>query len=79
MPIVGTVERSASDRRPRWSASRPEPRFPPAWRELLEDAIGAGLHVENSLHQFLRDDPELGELAVGTASSCATCAARRPT
>ena len=22
-------------------------RFPPAWRDLLEDAIGAGLHVEN--------------------------------
>ena len=38
-------------------------RFPPAWRELLKEAVGAGLHVENGLHQFLRDDPELAPLA----------------
>jgi uncharacterized NAD-dependent epimerase/dehydratase family protein len=38
-------------------------RFPPAWRELLKDAIRAGLHVENGLHQFLADDPELSGLA----------------
>jgi uncharacterized NAD-dependent epimerase/dehydratase family protein len=38
-------------------------RFPPAWRELLKQAIAAGLHVENGLHQFLADDPELRELA----------------
>ncbi|HVM68940.1 MAG TPA: DUF1611 domain-containing protein [Gaiellaceae bacterium] len=40
-------------------------RFPPAWRELLKEAVGAGLHVENGLHQFLRDDPELAPLAAG--------------
>jgi uncharacterized NAD-dependent epimerase/dehydratase family protein len=38
-------------------------RFPPAWRELLKDAIRAGLHVENGLHQFLADDSELRGLA----------------
>jgi uncharacterized NAD-dependent epimerase/dehydratase family protein len=38
-------------------------RFPPAWRELLKDAIRAGLHVENGLHQFLADDDELSALA----------------
>ena len=38
-------------------------RFPPAWRELLKSCIAAGLHVENGLHQFLADDPELAELA----------------
>jgi len=38
-------------------------RFPPAWRELLKSCLGAGLHVENGLHQFLTDDPELTELA----------------
>jgi uncharacterized NAD-dependent epimerase/dehydratase family protein len=38
-------------------------RFPPAWRELLKQAIAAGLHVENGLHQFLADDPELSGLA----------------
>jgi uncharacterized NAD-dependent epimerase/dehydratase family protein len=38
-------------------------RFPPAWRELLKDAIRAGLNVENGLHQFLAEDPELSGLA----------------
>ena len=38
-------------------------RFPPAWRELLGSVISKGLHVENGLHQFLADDPELVELA----------------
>jgi uncharacterized NAD-dependent epimerase/dehydratase family protein len=38
-------------------------RFPPAWRQLLKDAIRAGLNVENGLHQFLAEDPELSGLA----------------
>jgi uncharacterized NAD-dependent epimerase/dehydratase family protein len=38
-------------------------RFPPAWRELLKSCIGKGLHLENGLHQFLTDDPELTGLA----------------
>jgi uncharacterized NAD-dependent epimerase/dehydratase family protein len=38
-------------------------RFPPEWRELLKEAIGSGLHVENGLHQFLADDAELSALA----------------
>ena len=38
-------------------------RFPPAWRALLKDAISAGLDLENGLHEFLSDDPELVELA----------------
>jgi len=38
-------------------------RFPPAWRELLRHCIEAGLDVENGLHEFLADDPELAELA----------------
>ncbi len=38
-------------------------RFPPAWRELLRGAISSGLHVENGLHEFLADDPELVALA----------------
>ena len=38
-------------------------RFPPAWRELLRAAIANGLDVENGLHEFLGDDPELSELA----------------
>ncbi len=38
-------------------------RFPPAWRELLRSCIAAGLDVENGLHEFVSDDPELVELA----------------
>jgi uncharacterized NAD-dependent epimerase/dehydratase family protein len=38
-------------------------RFPPEWRDLLKASIRAGLDVENGLHQFIRDDPELAELA----------------
>jgi uncharacterized NAD-dependent epimerase/dehydratase family protein len=38
-------------------------RFPPAWRELLRDAIAAGLDVENGLHEFLTRDDELTALA----------------
>ena len=38
-------------------------RFPPAWRELLKDAIRAGLDLESGLHEFISDDPELSGLA----------------
>ena len=38
-------------------------RFPPAWRDLLKQTIAAGLDLENGLHQFITEDPELVELA----------------
>jgi uncharacterized NAD-dependent epimerase/dehydratase family protein len=38
-------------------------RFPPAWLDLLKECIEAGLDVENGLHVFLSDDPNLEELA----------------
>src|SRR5436309_12048562 len=38
-------------------------RFPPAWRELLKSCIAKGLDLENGLHEFVSDDPELSELA----------------
>jgi uncharacterized NAD-dependent epimerase/dehydratase family protein len=38
-------------------------RFPPAWRELIRSSVANGLDVENGLHEFLTDDPELVELA----------------
>ena len=38
-------------------------RFPPEWRQLLRQTIDAGLDIENGLHEFLADDPELAELA----------------
>ena len=38
-------------------------RFPPAWIEIMRHCIEAGIDVENGLHVFLADDPELRELA----------------
>ncbi len=39
-------------------------RFPPAWRELLKQSIGAGLDVESGLHEFVSEDAELTEVSV---------------
>jgi len=38
-------------------------RFPAAWRELLKECVTAGLDVENGLHEYLSDDPDLVALA----------------
>jgi uncharacterized NAD-dependent epimerase/dehydratase family protein len=38
-------------------------RFPPEWIAILRSCIEHGLHVENGLHVFLADDPELSALA----------------
>ncbi len=38
-------------------------RFPPAWIAILRSCIENGLDVENGLHTFLSDDPELSALA----------------
>ena len=38
-------------------------RFPPEWRAVLRRCVEAGLAVENGLHEFLVDDPELVALA----------------
>lgn len=38
-------------------------RFPPSWRELLKSSIAKGLNIDNGLHQFIADDPELAPLA----------------
>jgi uncharacterized NAD-dependent epimerase/dehydratase family protein len=37
--------------------------FPPEWMELLHSCVEHGLDVENGLHVFLGDDPELSALA----------------
>jgi uncharacterized NAD-dependent epimerase/dehydratase family protein len=38
-------------------------RFPPAWVELLEECIRHRLDIENGLHVFLSEVPEMEELA----------------
>jgi uncharacterized NAD-dependent epimerase/dehydratase family protein len=65
IPIVGSVE-DALPHAPTVAVvgvATQGGRFPPAWRELLKAAIGAGLDVESGLHEFVSDDPELTELA----------------
>ena len=37
--------------------------FPPEWMEILKSCAAKGLDIENGLHVFLADDPELAELA----------------
>ncbi len=37
--------------------------FPPAWRELLKDCVRHRIAIENGLHEFVNDDPELVDLA----------------
>jgi uncharacterized NAD-dependent epimerase/dehydratase family protein len=65
VPVVGTVE-EALGFEPNTAlvgVATQGGRFPPAWIELLKQCIAAGLDVENGLHVFLADDPELRELA----------------
>jgi uncharacterized NAD-dependent epimerase/dehydratase family protein len=38
-------------------------RFPPEWVDLLKECIEHGLGIENGLHVFLSEDPELEQLA----------------
>src|SRR5436305_6109940 len=38
-------------------------RFPPDWVDLIRRCIEHGLHIENGLHVFLSEDPDLEELA----------------
>ena len=65
VPVVATVE-DALSYEPETAlvgVATAGGRFPPAWRDLLKAAVANGLNVENGLHQFLADDPELNELA----------------
>jgi uncharacterized NAD-dependent epimerase/dehydratase family protein len=65
IPIVATVD-EAMQLGPTTAAvgvATQGGRFPPEWRELLKDSIRAGLDLENGLHEFISEDPELAELA----------------
>ena len=64
-PIVGTVDESLplGATTALVGVATSGGRFPAAWRELLKDAIRAGLDVENGLHEFITDDAELSSLA----------------
>jgi uncharacterized NAD-dependent epimerase/dehydratase family protein len=64
-PVVGTVE-DALAYEPTTAlvgVATQGGRFPPEWLAILRDCVDAGLDVENGLHVFLADDPELSALA----------------
>jgi uncharacterized NAD-dependent epimerase/dehydratase family protein len=64
-PVVGSVS-EAAEYEPTTAlvgVATQGGRFPPAWREVLKDSIQAGLDVENGLHEFVSEDPELVGLA----------------
>ena len=44
-------------------------RFPPAWRALLRECVQEGLGIDNGLHEFIEDDPELAPLAVSSGAT----------
>ena len=65
IPIVGSVD-DALPLDPTTAAvgvATQGGRFPPEWRELLKDAIRAGLDLESGLHEHISEDPELTALA----------------
>jgi len=51
-------------------------RFPPAWRAVLRECVEHGISIENGLHEFISDDPELVPLAA--ASGATLTDLRRP-
>ncbi|HZS30203.1 MAG TPA: DUF1611 domain-containing protein [Gaiellaceae bacterium] len=70
IPVVGTVE-DALPLGPTTAlvgVATQGGRFPPAWLEILRACVENGLDVENGLHVFLSDDPELSALAAARGS-----------
>jgi uncharacterized NAD-dependent epimerase/dehydratase family protein len=65
VPIVGTVDDALrfGPTTAHVGVATAGGRFPPAWRTLLQSCISNGLDIENGLHEFISDDPELSELA----------------
>jgi D-glutamate N-acetyltransferase len=65
VPVVGSVE-DALTLRPTTAlvgVATQGGRFPPEWAAILRACVEHGLDVENGLHVFLGDDPELRALA----------------
>jgi D-glutamate N-acetyltransferase len=65
VPVVGTVEESLAfgPTAALVGVATQGGRFPPEWMAILRACLEHGLDLENGLHVFLSDDPELRELA----------------
>jgi len=65
VPVVGSVEEALAlgPTTALVGVATQGGRFPPEWIEILRACVEHGLDVENGLHVFLADDPELAALA----------------
>jgi uncharacterized NAD-dependent epimerase/dehydratase family protein len=65
VPVVGTVEEALplGPTTALVGVATQGGRFPPEWLDILRRCIANRLDVENGLHVFLADDPELSALA----------------
>jgi uncharacterized NAD-dependent epimerase/dehydratase family protein len=65
MPVVGSVEEALplGPTTALVGVATQGGRFPPEWLAILRSCVEQGLDVENGLHVFLADDPELRALA----------------
>ena len=65
LPVVGTVDEALpfDPTTALVGVATQGGRFPPEWIELIRTCVENGLDVENGLHVFLTDDPELVTLA----------------
>jgi D-glutamate N-acetyltransferase len=65
VPVVGTVDEAIplGPTTALVGVATQGGRFPPEWVAILRACVEHGLDIENGLHVFLADDPELCELA----------------
>ena len=70
VPIVGDVESALafSPEAALVGVATVGGRFPPAWRDLLRECVGHGIGIDNGLHEFIEDDPELAPLAAASGA-----------
>jgi uncharacterized NAD-dependent epimerase/dehydratase family protein len=70
VPVVGSVEEALrfEPTAALVGVVTPGGRFPPDWHDLLVACVRQGWGLENGLHVFLADDPELVELAARTGA-----------
>ena len=78
VPVVGTVDESLAfaPTAALVGVATQGGRFPPEWIAILRACLEHGLDVDNGLHVFLSDDPELRELA--GLHGAELCDLRRP-
>ena len=71
VPIIGDVESALafSPEAALVGVATVGGRFPPAWRDLLRECVGHGIGIDNGLHEFVEEDPELAPLAAASGAT----------